>query len=282
MLRALMVVVAASRRYLKLDLRYRFELTVNALLLIVNIVSFGLMGHFVMATNPELVSYPYHLFLLTGIFYWTVVSNGFTSSIFTLREEMERGTIGFLLSNGVSPAVITLSRMITTTVVALGLSTAIAIPALLISSGGSCPAPPASAGWALKLATSLMLPWLFMLAVAISFTALQLVFKRTGGLAGAVHGVLGIASGLNFPPQAIPLLGEALSKLPTAVGLRAFRELMVFGESPSLQPTLSRILTPLTAEWSLVFVTAAFLAASFILLAKVEEVTRRWGTIEQY
>jgi ABC-type polysaccharide/polyol phosphate export permease len=127
-----------------------------------------------------------------------------------------------------------------------------------------------------------MLPWLFMLAVAISFTALQLVFKRTGGLAGAVHGVLGIASGLNFPPQAIPLVGEALSKLPTAVGLRAFRELMVFGESPSLQPTLSRILTPLTAEWSLVFVTAAFLAASFILLAKVEEVTRRWGTIEQY
>jgi len=113
--RALAVVAAAGRRYLKLDLKYRFELTVNASLLMANIISFGLLGHFVVASNKELVSYPYHLFLLTGIFYWTVVANGFTSSLVALHEEMERGTIGDLVSNGVPAAGITLSRMIVST-----------------------------------------------------------------------------------------------------------------------------------------------------------------------
>ncbi|MCX8204319.1 MAG: hypothetical protein N3H31_01515 [Candidatus Nezhaarchaeota archaeon] len=282
MLRALAVITAASRRYLKLDLKYRFELTVNASILMANVVSFGIMGGFVVASNRELVSYPYHLFLLTGIFYWTVVANGLTASLSTLYEETERGAIGFFLSNGVSPAVITLSRMVVTTIEALGLSIITAVPAMLILSGGTCPAFSASPSWALGVLVSTALPWLFMLSVAISLTAVQLVFKRIGGLAGAVHYVLGVVSGLYFPPQAIPVVGDVLAKLPTAVGLRAFRELLVFGEARGLKLSLEGLVTPLTDGWMLVFTTLASLAASLVLLAKVERLTMKWGTIEQY
>lgn len=282
MLRTLTVVAAAGRRYLKLDLKYRFELTINASLLMANIVSFGLLGHFVVASNQELVSYPYHVFLLTGIFYWTVVANGFTSSLLTLHEEMERGTIGFLLSNGVSPAVLTISRMIVTTLEALGLSAIIAIPAILISSGGGYPTPPTSTTWALELLASLALPWLFMAAAAVMLTAVQLVFKRIGGLVGAIHYALGVVSGLYFPPQAMPFFGGLLAKLPTAIGLQAFRELLVFGEARSIELSIERLLTPLTPEWLLLFTTLGFLAASFMVLARVERLTMKWGTIEQY
>lgn len=282
MLRTLAVIVAASQRYLKLDLKYRFELTVNTLILMANIVSFGIMGSFVVASNRELVSYPYHLFLITGIFFWTVVANGITSSLATLYEETERGVMGFLLSNGVSPATIVVSRMLVTTVEAVGLSAATAIPALLILSGGACPALSASSSWLLKVATSVALPWLFMLSVAIWLTAVQLVFKRIGGLAGAVHYVLGVASGLYFPPQAIPVVGEGLAKLPTAIGLRAFRELLILGEAPWLELRLERLATPLTDEWVLLFVTLASLVASLLALSRVERATMRWGTIEQY
>ncbi len=282
MFKTIAVVAAAGRRYLKLDFKYRFELTVNASLLMANIVSFGLLGHFVVASDQELVSYPYHLFLLTGIFYWTVVANGFTSSLVALHEEMERGTIGFLLSNGVSPAVITLSRMIVTTLEALGLSALIAIPSILISSGGSCPAMPTTPAWLAEVVASLALPWLFMASVAIALTAVELLFKRIGGLAGAIHYALGVASGLYFPAQTIPFVGVILSKLPTTIGLEAFRELMVFGEAESLELSLERLLTPLTNEWFLVFGALAALAASLALLIKVERLTMKWGTIEQY
>jgi len=282
MLRAIAVVAAASRRYLKLDFKYRFELTVNASLLMANIVSFGLLGCFVVASDQSLVNYPYHLFLLTGIFYWTVVANGFTSSLVALHEEMERGTIGFLLSNGVSPVVITLSRIVVTTLEALGLSAIIAIPSILISSGGSCPARPATSSWLLELAASLALPWLFMTSAAIALTAVELMFKRIGGLAGAVHYALGVASGLYFPAQTIPFVGPALSKLPTTIGLQAFRELMVFGEAKCIELSLERLLTPLSNEWFLFFGALMALAASLALLVKVERLTMKWGTIEQY
>lgn len=282
MLRALAVIAAASQRYLKLDLKYRFELTVNASILAANIISFSIMGGFVVASNVELVSYPYYLFLLTGIFYWTVVANGIVASLSTLYEETERGAIGFFLSNGISPATIVVSRMIVSTVEALGLSAITAVPALLILSGGACPAFSASPTWVVGVLVALAMPWLFMLAMAISLTAVQLVFKRIGGLAGAVHYVFGVVSGLYFPPQAIPVVGEWLAKLPTAIGLRAFRELLIFGEARGLELSLERLATPLTDEWLLVFVTIAFLVASLILLAKVERLTMKWGTIEQY
>ncbi|RLF11525.1 MAG: hypothetical protein DRJ98_03255 [Thermoprotei archaeon] len=282
MLRTLNVMVAASRRYFKLDLKYRFELTVNAALLIANIVSFGLLGNFVVSSNPELVSYPYHVFLLTGIYYWTAIATGFNTGIFTLHEEMERGTIGFLLSNGVSPAVITLSRMAVSTIEAIGISTIIAVPAILISSGGSYPVLPLSQSWFVELVASISLPWLFMASVAVALTAVQLVFKRIGGLAGAIHYALGVASGLYFPPQAIPLVGWFLEKLPISIGLATFRELLVFGEARSIELTISRITTPLTPEWILVFTPLVLFALSLVLLVKVERITMRWGTIEQY
>ncbi|MEM4699670.1 MAG: hypothetical protein QXT74_01810 [Candidatus Nezhaarchaeales archaeon] len=282
MLRTLAVIAAASQRYLKLDLKYRFELTVNALILSANIVSFAIMGGFVVASNTELVSYPYYLFLLTGILYWTVVANGLVTSLSTLYEETERGAIGFFLSNGVSPAAIVVSRMIVSTVEALGLSFITAVPALLILSGGTCPALSTSPSWVAKVLVALAVPWLFMLAVAITLTAVQLVFKRIGGLAGAVHYVFGVVSGLYFPPQAIPMVGEWLAKLPTAIGLRAFRELLIFGEARGFELSLERLATPLTDEWLLLFATAAFLITSLVLLAKVERLTMKWGTIEQY
>ncbi|RLF16458.1 MAG: hypothetical protein DRJ97_01015 [Thermoprotei archaeon] len=280
MFRALNVMLASMKRFLKLDLKYRFELGVDALLLVANIVSFGILGHFVVSSNAELVNYPYYVFLLAGILYWTMIASGFNSGIIALREEAERGTIGFLLSNGVSPAVITLSRMMVSTLEALGISAAIALPAIYLLSGGAYPKPPSSPICLLEAAVAIALPWLFMASIAIALTAIQLMFKRIGGLAGAVHYALGVASGLYFPVQAVPLAGKILEGIPTTIGMSAMRELIVYGRIKAL--SLSSMLTPFTPAWSLLVTPLVALALSAAILLKIERLTMRWGTIEQY
>ena len=282
MIRSLIVLLALARRFARLDLKYKFELGVDAMLLAANIVGFGLLGYFVVSSNAELVDYPYYVFLLAGILYWTVVASGFNSGIAALKEEAEKGTIGFLLSNGVSPAVITVSRMAVSTLEAVVVASSLALPAIYLLSGGLYPKLTLSPTCLVKLALAIALPWAFMASIAISLTAVQLVFKRIGGLAGAVQYSLGVASGLYFPIEAVPIAGEALRGLPTAIGMSAVRELVVYGEIRSLDVSLTSILTPFTPAWSLTFIPLITLAISLAVLSRVERLTMRWGTIEQY
>jgi ABC-type polysaccharide/polyol phosphate export permease len=257
-------------RYLRIYGKYKFQICMDVLWLLILMTIFGFMG-LIFEPKEGLLPYEFHKFFLVGILFWGFFEAGYSEAVASINEEASMGTIGFLFTSGISPLTFMVGRMIAATFKSLILLGSIVLPILLYL-GIIAP----TLEYTLHLAVSLFFSWLFVLGVAIVMGSITLLFKKIGGTAGIVLQGIKIASGFYFPPKALPALAYRYLKFfPPTIGLEITREIMILGSPQELSLLLDNIVFLLLG-------TMAILIFSLIIYKKVEWWARKSGALEHY
>ena len=122
----LALIKTSVKRYIQIDLNYKFQIVTDIMDLLLTIVAFAILGAFVDdAASPDELGINYNLqgFLFIGVFFWAFFQRAYEDTIETIPEEASRGTVGFLITNNVNLSTLLISRnvasMIKTSLMAL-------------------------------------------------------------------------------------------------------------------------------------------------------------------
>jgi len=122
----LALIKTSVKRYIQIDLNYKFQIATDIMDLLLTIVAFAILGAFVDdAASPDELGINYNLqgFLFIGVFFWAFFQRAYEDTIETIPEEASRGTVGFLITNNVNLSTLLISRnvasMIKTSLMAL-------------------------------------------------------------------------------------------------------------------------------------------------------------------
>jgi hypothetical protein len=298
---------AVAKRSLIVDFRYKFQLVVEATWTAINVLVFVLLGAAWQETaNLENVPYTMVTFFIVATGFYTVFAGVMETTVTAITEENQLGTMGFLVTNSVSPVAIIIGRYLAATVRWFIILIAIVIPPLLIK--GVVPT-----SWAL-LWTSIIvffIAWIFFLAFALILTSIALIIKKTTTFNRVAIYVIRFASGAFIPlvsfDKSITIFGKPLSNyiiwFPPAFCLEVLRWVFTIKSEDQLNPgaeTKSKdgleyegfntvfgtgvgdlsLSDPMIKQmFMLVF---GFLLIAIIIVSKLTTLSRKWGTIEFY
>jgi len=271
-------------RYLRIALKYRFELLVDAAYLIAMMVAFGFIGN-VVSTNPKFLAYSFRTFILVNIFFWSFMENGYMEATRIVPEEARLGTLGTLMNNNVSPLTLIVSQMAARSILNALIAIVVFLPVFFLLGIGSIDLP----GLA-YLSAVIFLSWLYVLAVAILMGSLSLMLKKIGAAAGVFLQVLKVGSGFFFPVAAFSTFVWPLSELPSLLriipvtkGLEVARDIIILGRLPGSEGSfLSVSGVPLDPILIMVTGVAAGLVISLAFYRFVERKSMKLGMIEHY
>ena len=282
------VIKGSVKRYLQIDLNYRFQLVTDVIDLLLLIVAFTILGAFVdSAADPGELGIDYNLqgFLLMGVLFWALFQRSYEDTVNTIPEEASRGTIGFLVTNNVNLSTLLISRNIASMIKTVLMTLLIVLPILLIINWFKGAQLFAGFQWShLPLIFGVFfLMWLFMLVVSMAIASLNIVSKRVTPFANMVLNGLKVLSGYYFPLEALDnYLGTGLAEwlkfnVPIITGLVFLRDIVLtpnndIGAAEAwniyIQPILIGTL-----------VTAIFALGLYKYL---ERRSQRWGSLEFY
>ncbi len=280
-----MAILASNvARYLRIILKYKFELVVDAAYLGATMIAFGFIGN-VVSPDPRYLDYPFQTFILVNIFFWAFMENGYVEATRIIPEEARLGTLGTLMNNNVSPLTLIVSQMAARSIVNAFMAVAIFLPVFALT-GIRSP----SLGGLGYLAVVILLSWAYVLTVAVLMGSLSLMFKKIGATAGVFLQVLKVGSGFFFPVAAFASFAWPVSALPGLLriipvtrGLEVCREIIILGRLPTSQDSLLA-LSGVSLD-PILLMTAGVAAGVLICVAFYRWVERRamtFGAIEHY
>ncbi len=268
--RFLSVLKNAVERYIRVDLKYKFQILTDIVWVMLNIIAFGLLGNIVSGVNVDMNGQSLRDFLLVGVLFWAFFDRAYTDTVETIPEEASRGTIGFLVTNNVNILTLLVSRNISSTIKTF-LYTLLVIPILFFLGvfKFSILSIPIIVG-------TFMLIWLFMVMISIFISSFNILFKRVTPFAQMLLYGLKIASGYYFPIQAldayIPGVSGLAFGLPVVSGLYLVRDVAISNDTSNLIGYLS----------SMLLGTIVMGAIALITYKMLEKKSQKWGTLEFY
>ncbi len=267
-------------RNLQVDFAYKFQLLVDLSWIAIDIAIFtiwgGLIGEAGGDTGLNATTY-----LLVTVTFWVWLGKAYDDTILALQDEASRGTIGYLVTNNISVNTILIARFVASTVKTTIVTFFILIPILALFGVVDLGSISLQAGIIVLL--SFFISWLFMLAFSTLVASLTIVFKRIGALAGMLHAGLKIASGYYFPLSrflgddvhpVVRWLIKASFLLPTTQGAEIARRVLGGGNY-----SVATLLTRLTG---LLIGTVFMIVLASLVVYRLTNLSRYWGTLEQY
>ncbi|RLF09537.1 MAG: hypothetical protein DRJ97_05770 [Thermoprotei archaeon] len=275
--RYLNLALCAIQRYLKLDLKYPFELATNLAIFVAPIVALSLVGYvFTASSHAPLEGMSFTQWVLSGFLFWSIIGWGYDDAVATVQDEISKGTVTFLISSGLSPSLLVLARSVASTFKAALISLLILVPA------ASCLgfAFNLSHGSSLILAAALLSSWLFMLALSMMFSSIAYLTKKLGTAPYMLKYALQVLSGFFFPVGALGAVFSSAFNLEHILqfftlkrSLDLFRLVTVKGAVPSLglMDLVPLALTP-----------ALLLLLAFLASMLVQRLALELGLFERY
>ncbi len=302
------ILFAVTKRSLIVDFRYKFQLFIEATWTAINVAVFVLLGAAWQASATESDGLPYTMvtFFIIATGFFTVFSGVMETTVTAISEENQLGTMGFLVTNSVSPIAIIVGRYISATVRWLIIMVVIVIPPLIIR--GVTPST-------MKLLWSSILvfviAWIFMLGFTLILTSIALIFKKTTTLNRVGIYIVRFAGGAFVPltsfDDSMTLFAKPLSNyliwFPPAFALETLRWLFTVNTSKGLtcstcgpskdgfayenfNTIFGTGITDLTLSDPMIrqmfLIVFIFLGLSLLLVEKLTTIARKWGTLEFY
>ncbi len=297
---------AVVKRNILVDLRYKFQIFVEITWTTVNVLAFVLLGAAWDATaSPAGVPYSMVTFFLVATGFFTVFSGVMESTVEAVTEESKLGTMGFLITNSVSPTTIILGRYIAATIRWLIVLFVIVLPPLVFKG-----VYPNTLSLVFSSILVFFMAWIFMAGFTLILTSVSLIFKRTTTFNKVGIYIVRFLSGAIVPifsfDSSFRILGKPLSNIliwfPPTYALETLRWLfsvqdeksivsggtvskdgLVYGSFNSIfhmnatnfglnDPTLQLMY----------LISFVFLLLSGLFSYWLTQVSRRWGTIEFY
>jgi len=231
----LSVLVSSVTRYLRIAIKYRFELLVEAIYLAAMMLAFGFIGLIFLGSSSDVMSYSFQSFIMVNIFFWAFMEKGYLEATKVVPEEARMGTLGTLMNNNVSPLTLIVSQMIARSVLSGSVAVIVFLPVFIYM--GFASLEPMSVAY---LGVVMVLSWIYMLTVAILMGSLALMFKKIGSTAAVFLQVFKVGSGFFFPVATFSkagwpftLLPGLLRLIPITTGLEVGRDIIILGKLPS-------------------------------------------------
>lgn len=301
------VVFAVAKRSLIVDFRYKFQLVVEAAWTAINVFVFVLLGAAWQATgNATGVPYSMITFFIVATGFYTIFAGVMETTVTAITEENQLGTMGFLVTNSVSPITIIIGRYLAATVRWVIILMVIVIPPLLIRG-----LVPSSLPLLWSSIILFFIAWIFFMGFGLILTSIALIIKKTTTFNRVAITVVRIASGAFIPlisfDSSIKILGTRLSNyiiwFPPAFCLEALRWVFTIKNENKLNPQ-----NPVTSKDGLEYegfnnlfgtnitdlslsdpmikqmfmLVFGFLIIAIIIASRLTTLSRKWGTIEFY
>ncbi|MCE7733386.1 MAG: hypothetical protein GPJ54_00820, partial [Candidatus Heimdallarchaeota archaeon] len=184
-----------AKRSLIVDFRYKFQLVVEATWTAINVLVFVLLGAAWQETaNLQNVPYSMITFFIIATGFYTVFAGVMETTVTAITEENQLGTMGFLVTNSVSPVAIIIGRYLAATVRWFIILIVIVIPPLLIRGVVPTSLP--------LLWTSIIvffIAWIFFMGFALILTSIALIIKKTTTFNRVAIYIVRFASGAFIP-----------------------------------------------------------------------------------
>jgi len=269
-LRKLKVFMAFTYRNIYIDFQYKFKMIVDFIWSLANVIAFGFMGIAFQAT-PDFPTgiLPYQFFLINTLV-WTVFSNPFIDGSYSVTDEANWGTIGFMVANKVKFEDIALGRYFATGV-RFFIIFFLLVPLVHMANAINAPLY-----IFLESLAIIFVLFLFMGGIVLIITAITIVYKRLGEFPRITLTIIRIVS-TYFTPLATfgrihPILPSLLYYFPMTSGIVEIRKMLILGDDSAFYTVLRISLL------GSIVVYAMGLALTYI--ATME--SRRKGTIEMY
>ncbi|MHA2249240.1 MAG: hypothetical protein ACXAD7_02705 [Candidatus Kariarchaeaceae archaeon] len=300
------ILIAVTKRSLIVDFRYKFQIVVEATWTAINVAVFVLLGAAWQETAQSTgVPYTMITFFIIAVGFFTFLSGIMETTVTAISEENQLGTMGFLVTNSVSPIAIILGRYISATIRWLAILVVIVIPPLILK--GVVPTT-FELLWASIVI--LFISWIFTMGFTLLLTSINLLIKRTTTFNRVAIYIVRFAAGAFVPiisfDNSIQIFGKPLSNyliwFPLAFCLEVLRWTFTVKSTDALQnPTLSSkdgeayegfnsifdtnasnftFSDPMVQQ--MLLISCMFLVISLILVSRMTTMARKWGTIEFY
>lgn len=302
----LRILSAVVKRNIIVDLRYKFQIVVEITWTAVNVLAFVLLGAAWDATSsPTGVPYSMVTFFLVATGFFTVFSGVMESTVEAVTEESKLGTMGFLITNSVSPTTIILGRYIAATLRWLVVLFVIVIPPLVFK--GVYPSDLNLIGSSILV---FIMAWIFMAGFTLILTSISLIFKRTTTFNKVGIYIVRFLSGAIVPIFSFDtnfrVMGRTLSSIliwfPPTYALETLRWLFSVPDQSSLQlgglkskdgleyRSFNELFNMNATDFGLsdptlqlmYLISGLFFVLSLVFSFWLTRLSRKWGTIEFY
>ena len=226
------VALATAKRNIIADLKYKFDFLVQATWSLTNVLAFAFLGFAVGQGDSKYApAYSMSLFFVISTAFWTLFSSPYEETTLVLREEAQRGTMGFLVTNDVNPFSILLARFISASFKFFIVFLFAIVPVLYFIRGPFGTLLPHSMSELSLLALLLFNVYLFMFAMSALIGSLSMLFKNTQTIAKITHYALRILSTYFTPLAAFAMFIPGSPKffffLPVTMGLEGARQILI-------------------------------------------------------
>lgn len=301
------ILFAVTKRSLIVDFRYKFQLVVEATWTAVNVLVFVLLGAAWQETSTT-TGVPYDMvsFFIIATGFFTVFSGVMETTVTTITEENQLGTMGFLITNSVSPVAIIIGRYLAATVRWIIILITIVIPPIIIRG-----IYPSTFSFFISTIIIFTISWIFFMAFALILTSIALIAKKTTTFNRVGIYVIRFAGGAFIPlisfDSSVEIFNRPLSNyliwFPPAFCLEVLRWIFTVGSNDNLfcdscpkskdglsYQGFNQVFGTNVSSFTLsepmiqqMFVISfVFLAISIAMVVKLTSIARKWGTIEFY
>ncbi len=294
-------------RSLKIDFRYKFQLGVEIGWSSLNVIVFVGLGAAWSATGGDVQYVPYDMisFFIVGTAFFTVFNGVTDTTVTAIQEESQLGTMGFLITNNVTPSIVLFGRYIAATIKWTLVLLLIVVPALLMR--GMLPSSPELYEGILA---TFIISWLFFAGITFLIASVSLLFKKTTTfnkvsmyLVRVIVG--GIVPIFSFDSATENSLGFKLSNIliwfPATFSIELMRWIFTANTSASITtggiskdghkfssfsdvygvPIHSVGFGDLIIQFMLLL-SFIFFICSWIIVDRATRIARKWGTLEFY
>ncbi len=275
------VAFATAKRNIITDLKYKTDFLIQATWSLVNVLAFAFLGFAVGQGDSEYApKYTMSLFFVASAAYWTLFSAPFEEASVALREETQRGTMGFLVTNDVNPFSIMLARYVSSAFKFLIVFLGAIFPVLFFISYQGKPMLPVSLSEFFLLLLLFLNTYLFVMACSILIGSLGLIFKNTQTISRIILYSLRIISTYFTPLAAFALFMPSLPRfmfyVPVTLGLEGMRQILILH---TLQSPYDPYLLVIPISF---LISLLLLLVSKIVVDKLTLKALRAGTLEFY
>ncbi len=300
------ILFAVAKRSLIVDFRYKFQIVVEATWTAINVIVFVLLGVAWQETaNLEGVPYSMVTFFIVATGFYTVFAGVMETTVTAITEENQLGTMGFLVTNSVSPVAIIIGRYLAATVRWVIILLVIVMPPLMIKG-----AFPTSLSLLWSSLIVFVIAWIFFMGFGLILTSIALIIKKTTQFNKVAIYIARFASGAFVPLisfDLIKIFNKPLSNyiiwFPPAFCLEVLRwtftvknENLINPESTAtskdgldysgFNDVFGTHITNLSLSDPMIkimFLTVfVFLFVAIIIASRLTTLSRKWGTIEFY
>ncbi|OLS24125.1 MAG: hypothetical protein HeimC2_23990 [Candidatus Heimdallarchaeota archaeon LC_2] len=301
------ILFAVAKRSLIVDFRYKFQLVVEATWTALNVAVFVLLGVAWQETaTTDGVPYSMVTFFIVATGFFTVFAGVMETTVTAITEENQLGTMGFLVTNSVSPVAIIMGRYLAATVRWFIILITIVFPPLLITG-----VVPSSLPLLWSSIIVFFIAWIFFMGFGLILTSIALIIKKTTTFNRVAIYIARFASGAFVPlisfDNSLTIFNKPLSNymiwFPPAFCLEVLRWVFTVKNENLLNPE-----TPSTSKDGLVYsgfndvfgtnitdlslsdpmvkqmliVVFGFLFFAIFIVTRLTTLSRKWGTIEFY